>query len=117
MLEIKHIALLLPLLASIMTVGGQLLYKDSATIKRKGDITYKWIIALFAGNLLFLFAIISNFFAMKFIPLFVVYAFTALNYVFVTIASRVFLGEEVKKNNIFASMLIASGVLLTTIKY
>jgi len=116
MTEIKHIALLLPLLASLTTVAGQVLYKKSAIMRSKGDISQKWIIILMAGNLFFLFSITFNFIAMKFIPLFVVYAFTALNYVFVTLASSIFLDEDVRKNNIFASVIIACGVFLTAFK-
>jgi drug/metabolite transporter (DMT)-like permease len=114
MIETRHIALILPLIASLTTVAAQLLYKKSATEKQEG-VQGRWIFILFCGNFLFLASIVCNFFAMKFIPLFAVYSFTALNYVFVTIASGIFIKETIKWNNILASAIIASGVLLISI--
>ncbi len=112
--EYKTIALILPFLASISAVGGQLLYKHSAKLKKSEDIV--WLLVLGMGNLLFVFSIILNFVAMKYIPLFIVYSFTAMNYVFVTIASSMILREKVKSNNILASVLIAIGVFLASVK-
>jgi undecaprenyl phosphate-alpha-L-ara4N flippase subunit ArnE len=114
--EYKTIALIFPLLASISAVGGQLLYKHSARLKKAISGGIIWLLILGMGNLLFILSIVLNFIAMKYIPLFIVYSFTAMNYVFVTIASRMLLKERVKINNILASLLIAVGVFLTTIK-
>jgi drug/metabolite transporter (DMT)-like permease len=116
MVELKQIALLLPLIASLFAVAGEILYKYSATIKGKKEAKVRWIVFFMTGNFVFLFSILCNFFAMKFIPLFVVYTFTALNYVFVIIATSVFLKEAIRWNNIFASFLIASGVFLISAK-
>lgn len=109
-------ALILPLLASVTTVAAQLFYKKSALQKQSERGENRWIITLFSGNVLFLSAIVCNFIAMKFIALFVVYAFTALNYVFVTFASGMVIKERIKGNNILASIIIAVGVFLITMK-
>lgn len=115
MFELKKVVLLLPLTASLFTVVGEVLYKYSATIKSRNKARRKWIIFFMIGNLVFLSSILCNFLAMKFIPLFVVYTFTSLNYIFVILATNVFLKEAIKWNNIFASFLIASGVFLISI--
>lgn len=114
--DYKTIALILPLMASISAVGGQLLYKHSARLRNtiKGEIN--WLILLGIGNTLFALSIVFNFIAMKYIPLFIVYSFTAMNYVFVTITSKIILKEKIKVKNITASLLIALGVFLTTLK-
>jgi drug/metabolite transporter (DMT)-like permease len=114
MLEIKNIAIFLPILASLTTVAGQLLYKHAANVKGMEGKKINWLIFLSTGNLLFLSSVVCNFVAMKFIDLFIVYSFTALNYVFVTIASSLFLQEAVRPRHLIAACLIASGVFLTT---
>jgi len=114
--EMRHIAIILPLLASISTVSGQVFYKKSAIIKHSTNKEQRgWLFYLFVGNALFAGSIICNFFAMKFMPLFVVYAFTALNYVFVTLSSGTILKEKIKINNMISSILIAFGVFLITV--
>lgn len=113
----KDLAIILPLLASVVTVAGQLLYKHSARVKGEGSGKARWLSLLMAGNVLFLSAVVFNFFAMKFISLFIVYSFTALNYVFVTIASGFILREPVGRRNVLASFLIALGVFLISSKF
>jgi drug/metabolite transporter (DMT)-like permease len=110
--EAKYIVIFLPLLASLATVAGQLLYKHSANIKGTIHGKTKWFLFLMAGNLLFVSAVVCNFIAMKFIALFIVYSFTALNYIFITVASRIFLKEDVRPRNVLASLMLASGVFL-----
>jgi drug/metabolite transporter (DMT)-like permease len=110
--ELNQIAIFLPLFASLATVAGQLLYKHSANIKGTEHGKTRWFIFLMVGNLLFVSAVACNFIAMKFIALFIVYSFTALNYVFITIASGIFLKEAVSPRNIIATIVLASGVFL-----
>lgn len=116
MVEIKHIGLILAIMASLFTVTGEILYKYSATIKGEKKLKGRWILFFMGGNIIFIFSILCNFFAMKFIPLFVVYAFTALNYVFVMVATGIILKETIRWNNIFASSMIALGVFLISAK-
>lgn len=116
MIEIKQAIYILPLLASLFTVAGQMFYKFAATVKDERSSVFPWLSTLFAGNILFLASVVSNFIAMKFIHLFVVFAFTALNYVFVTLLSGLILKERIKINNIIASTMIALGVFLITLE-
>ncbi|NWF51822.1 MAG: EamA family transporter [Nitrospirae bacterium] len=112
MSKLQQFAFFLPLTASLFTVAGEILYKYSANIKVRKTAKIRWFSFFMIGNFVFLFSILCNFLAMKFIPLFVVYTFTALNYVFLMIATNVILKETVKWNNIFASFLISLGVFL-----
>lgn len=107
---------MLPLFASLCTVIGQLLYKVVAmrhSDKSVNRVT-QWAVFIVA-NFSFLGAVILNFYAFKLLPLFIVYSFTSISYVLVTVASSKVLGETVRAYNYLAVMMIASGVFLINI--
>jgi drug/metabolite transporter (DMT)-like permease len=64
------------------------------------------------GIILFGSSVILSIIAMRFIDFSAFYSFTALNYLFISIFARRFLGERFDKSKIVGNLIIIAGILI-----
>lgn len=97
------------ILVILLTTAGQVFLKIGAD-KAEGSQSINRFVVF--GYALFLITIILSYFLMKIIPLKYFTVIMSLNYVAVMIAAKMFLGEEVKKDRLTGTALIALGIII-----
>ena len=91
------------------TVSGQLTYKLFSLNKKKT------FLLLAIGS--FGIAQLTNYFALREIPIGIVYMMAASNYVIILFASKIILKENINRTQIYAVALIVCGILLYGVGY
>ena len=93
----------------LLTTVGQIFLKVGAD-KAKGSSFINIYVLL--GYMLFLLTIMCSYYLMKIIPMKYFTVIMSLNYITVMIAAKLFLSEEINKNRLTGTILVALGVLV-----
>ena len=97
------------LLTVLSTSGGQLLYK-LFSLKKEAKLFF---LAVFFFGL----AQLSNYFALRSIPIGITYMMMGSNYIIILFASALILKEKINRTQIYAVFLIVLGILLYSTGY
>jgi len=96
-----------------LTAFGQILLKMGANNKTGHQFLNRFVIS---GYLTFLLTVLLSYYVMKFIPMKYFTVIMSASYVVVMVGSRVFLNEAIKRDRIFGTMLITTGILIFMIR-
>ena len=102
------VAVIVAIFASI----GHICFKKFAL---KGKIILPAMLVdrhLVAGTTLFGASVILSIIALKFIDFSAFYSFTALNYLFISVLSKIYLKERIDKKKIIGNLIIILGILV-----
>lgn len=97
------------LLTVLSTSSGQLLYK-LFSLKKKLKLFF---LAIF----FFGFAQLSNYFALRSIPIGVTYMMMGSNYIIILFVSALILKERISRTQVYAVLLIVFGILMYSTEY
>ena len=108
----KTIALLLLVVVALLAALGNLFFKKAALLPRK-NLWRKMFSGYFIlGAALFLVCPVISAFCARYTEFAVMYAMTALNFVFILLLSRCFLAEKIDRCKISGVCLIIAGIVL-----
>lgn len=93
----------------ILTAAGQVFLKLGADKSINSGFVNYYVVA---GYFLFFVIIILSYYLMQLIPMKNFTVIMSLNYIAVMIAAKLFLNEEVNKETIIGTILVASGVIV-----
>jgi len=97
---------------AIFTSFGHICFKTFA-LKNKTALPASLLDRHFAlGIMLFGSSVILSIIALKFIDFSAFYSFTALNYLFISVLSKIYLKERLDKSKIIGNMIIIVGILV-----
>lgn len=108
----KLAALMLLVLVALLAAVGNLFFKRASLSGGKSFLRkiFSWYF-VFGGGFFVLCPVISSFCA-RYIEFTVMYAMTALNFVFILLLSRLFLKEKLDRYKLAGVGLIVAGILL-----
>ena len=97
------------LLTILGTSSGQILYK---LFSLKKEFSLFFLAIFFFG-----FAQLTNYFALRSIPIGITYMMMGSNYIIILFASALILKEKISRMQIYAVLLIVAGILLYSMEY
>ena len=100
---------IIALLVILLTSAGQIYLKLGADRSKKSRFINSYVLI---GYILFFLTIILSYYLMKLVPMKNFTVVMSLNYIMVMIASKIFLMEEITKDRLIGTILVAFGVLV-----
>ncbi len=100
---------------AFLTACGNICFKKAAMLKVKSQWNKILSIPFIAGGSLFVICPVLSAFCAKYIDFTIMYSLTAMNFVFVLVLSRVFLGEPLDRHKCFGVCIIVLGILIMVI--
>ena len=102
-------AILITVLIVFLTTAGQIFLKIGADTSKGVRIINVYVLS---GYACFLFTVALSYFLLKAIPMKLFTVIMSVNYITVMIAANIFLDEQITRNRIIGTVLIAFGVLI-----
>jgi len=105
--------LFISVLIILLTTAGQVFLKKGADKSKDSRLINGFVLF---GYFLFLLTVMLSYFLMKIIPMKYFTVIMSLNYITVMIAAKLFLSEEIKKDRLIGTIMIALGVIVFLLK-
>ena len=102
--------------ATLFASLGHICFKKFAVKPRTPIPLCLFDVHLVIGVPVFAASAILGIIALRFIDFSVFYSFTALNYLFISVLSKRFLGEEIDKRKIIGNLIIIVGILVYSLQ-
>ncbi len=100
------------IIATIFASIGHICFKKFALKGKIASLSQLIDWHLVVGTVLFGSSVILSIVALKFIDFSVFYSFTALNYLFISILSKIYLLERIDRKKIIGNLIIILGILV-----
>lgn len=105
-------AIFLLVLVSFLAALGNLFFKKAALSGKKTLIQKMFSIPFILGGMLFVICPVISSYCARYLDFSILYAMTALNFVFILLLSRVFLAEKLDKYKLSGVGFIIIGILV-----
>ena len=99
-------------IATIFASIGHICFKKFALKGKIMSLAMLMNRHLVVGTILFGSSVILSIIALKFIDFSAFYSFTALNYLFISVLSKIYLKERIDKKKIIGNLIIIVGILV-----